>query len=181
MCCITDSHCLTLEIWQTPRASHFPPGEGTNDTYLPPRAHTVHADNCSLLQDESCLTRTKNSCSPPSLGPASSFICTYTSQRKASLQTEQSAFSFGNSLPELLKQSCHIAVESSSGLGPCLELLSHCWHSTRVSFTTVLDAMLWSSITLDLSYLGNALVFQQRSRSDRYHFNTKVLVRKESA
>jgi len=54
------------------------------------------AVNFGLLQDEICLLRAKNYCSLPPLGPAISVICTFTSQRNAGLQTEQSTFGGGN-------------------------------------------------------------------------------------
>ena len=168
MCCIIDSHWLTLEIWQIPCASVFPPEKGTNDTYLPLRTLRVLAGNFRLLQDKICLICAKNYCSLPLLSPAISFICTYTSQGEMQgYRQNEVLFGGRNWLPELLKQSCHTAVELSSGWGPCLELLSHSWHHASISCVTTFDATLWSDIVLQLPNSGKACQKLLSANSER--------------
>lgn len=66
-------------------------------------------------------------------------------------------FGGGNRLPELLEQSCHIASELSSGLGPCLESLARSWHHSKSLLpATTFEATLRSDIALQLLYLGKA-------------------------
>lgn len=66
-CWVIESRWLTLEIWQIPHASVFPPEKGTNDTYPSLRTLTVLAGSFRLLQDVICLIHAKNYCRPPSL------------------------------------------------------------------------------------------------------------------
>lgn len=93
------------------------------------------AGNFRLLQDKTCLIGAKNYRHLPSLGATISLICTRAAQNKAL---------FGESgLPELLQQSCHTAIELSSGGGPC-------WNRCHTLGTTLASLALPDLMLLNL-------------------------------
>lgn len=106
------------------------------------------AGNFRLLQDETCLIGAKNYRRLPSLGATISLVCTCTAQQNKALLGE-------NGLPELLQQSCHTAIELSSGGDPCWNR-RHALGTTLVSLALPHLMLLKSSCPPAVSQAGSA-------------------------